>query len=186
MGFYLILIEEDTRRAVELTDDDTLRPIDDEGPIVGHQGNFTEIDLLFLHRFDAPRPSLFVNIPNDQSDGHLDRGRIGHPPQQALLHIIFGFGQSVTDEFKRGGLIKILDRKDGFKNGLEPEEFPFLRFHIGLKKFFIRPLLNFDEIRKFEDFFDLGKVLSVSSVDGNNHCHVNPSRMGKRLSFNYD
>jgi len=62
---------------------------------------------------------------------------------------------------------------------MEPEEFPFLRFHIGLKKFFIRPFLNLNEIRKVENFLDLGKVLSVSSVDGNNHCHVDPSRMEK-------
>ena len=40
------LSEEDTRRTVELRDDDTLGSVDNKGSLLGHVGNLTEINIL--------------------------------------------------------------------------------------------------------------------------------------------
>ena len=45
----VVLGKKDARRAMELGNDDALGTVDDEGAIVGHQGNFTHVDLLLLH-----------------------------------------------------------------------------------------------------------------------------------------
>jgi len=155
VGFDLILIEKDAWRTVELADDDPLRPVDDEGSILSHEGDFTKINLLFLHRLDALGFRLLVHIPDDQAHCHLDRGRIGHSPQKTFFHIIFRFGETVTDKFKRSGFIEIFDRKDSFKNSMKTDSFPLLRIHIGLQELFVGSFLNFNQIGDVQNLFDL-------------------------------
>ena len=48
-----VVIEEHTRRTVQLGDDDALGAVDDEGAVIGHQRNFPHVDFLLtnlLHR----------------------------------------------------------------------------------------------------------------------------------------
>ena len=48
MGLALVVLEEHTRRAMQLRNDHPLRTVDDEGTFSGHQGHFTHVDLLLL------------------------------------------------------------------------------------------------------------------------------------------
>src|SRR4030043_513716 len=155
VGLDLILIEKDARRTVELADDDPLRPVDDEGSILCHERDFTKINLLLLHRLDALGFRLLVHIPDDQAYRHLDRGRIGHSPQKAFFHIIFRFGETETDKFKRSSFIEIFDRKDSFKNSLKTGSFPLLWIHIGLQELFVGSFLNFNQIGDVQNLLDL-------------------------------
>ncbi len=155
MRFDLVLIKKDPGGAMELADDHPFRPIDNECPILRHQGNFTEIDLLLLHRLDALGFRLLIHVPNDQADGHLDWSSVGHSPEETLLHVILGLGQPVADKFERSRLIKIFDRENSLKDSLKSDRFPFLRIRIGLQKFFVGSLLNLDQVGDIKHLFDL-------------------------------
>ena len=52
MGLALVVIEEHTRRAVQLGDDDALGAVDDEGAVVGHERQFAHVDFLLLDVLD--------------------------------------------------------------------------------------------------------------------------------------
>ena len=81
-----LLREEDARRTVELGDDDALGSVDDEGAVLGHQGDVAEEDLLFLgvaHRLDA---GVRVLVVDEEPEGDLQRHGVGHAPLLALRH----------------------------------------------------------------------------------------------------
>ncbi len=63
MGLALVVIEENTGRTVQLTDNDPLGTVDDKCTIFGHQRDFAEIDLLFLDIADRLYTGLLVDIP---------------------------------------------------------------------------------------------------------------------------
>ena len=82
--------EEDARRAVELRDDDALRPVDDEGAVVRHEGDVAEVDLLLLDVPDRPLlrgalPRRGVLLVEDlEAERHLERHGVGEPALLAL------------------------------------------------------------------------------------------------------
>ena len=154
MGFDLILVEKDAGGAMKLADDHPFCAIDDKCSILRHQRDFAKIDFLLLNGFDASDFGLFIHIPDDESNRHLNGCGIRHAPQETLVHIVFGLRQAITDEFKRSRFVKVLNWKDGLKDRLKPGGLPFFRIHVRLQKFFIRPFLNFDQIRDFQDLLD--------------------------------
>ncbi len=81
-------VEERARRSMELRDDDALGPVDDEGPVVGHQWDITEVDFLLLDVPDRLDPGLGVLIPDDETDGHLQRHGIGHAALLTLFDVV--------------------------------------------------------------------------------------------------
>jgi hypothetical protein len=52
MGTALVVFEEGPGRAMKLRDDNPLGPVDHEGSVARHQGDFAEIDFLFLDVLD--------------------------------------------------------------------------------------------------------------------------------------
>jgi hypothetical protein len=50
-----VMLEEDTRRTVQLGNDDPLGPVDDEGPVGRHERNFAHVDFLLLDFLDCIR-----------------------------------------------------------------------------------------------------------------------------------
>src|SRR6516162_954265 len=71
MGFSLVVFKENSRRAMQLADDNSLGSVDHERTVLGHQGDLTKVDFLLLHIFDAARAALRVDIPQDQLYSHL-------------------------------------------------------------------------------------------------------------------
>src|SRR5690606_1394398 len=53
MGFTLVVIEKHTGGAVELGNNYPLSTIDNEGTVIGHQWDFSHIDILFLDVFNG-------------------------------------------------------------------------------------------------------------------------------------
>ncbi len=99
-GMSPLLREEDARRPVELGDNDALRAVDDEGAVVRHQGDVSEVDLLLL---DVPnRPLLRGALPRRgvllvedlQPERHLERDGVSEPALLALGH---GEGKAELD-----------------------------------------------------------------------------------------
>ncbi len=73
---------------MQLTDDDPLSPVDDEGAILAHQGNVAKENLLLLHIAQAFHASLGVLVINLEPDSHLERSRVGHAAFFALGLVI--------------------------------------------------------------------------------------------------
>ena len=81
-------MEERARRTVELRDDDPLGSVDDEGAVVGHQGDVTEIDFLFLDVADRPGVRVGILVPDDKPDGDLQGHGVRHAALLALLDVV--------------------------------------------------------------------------------------------------
>src|SRR6185503_6915590 len=81
--------EENTRRAMQLGNDDALSSIDDESAVIGHQRNFAKEDFFFLdiaNRFDV---GVGVFVVNREPDFHFQRHAVTHAALLALLLIVF-------------------------------------------------------------------------------------------------
>ena len=164
MRLALVMVEKDPRRPVELADDNPLRAVDNESPVVGHQRHLAEIDFLFLHIADASCVRFRVPIPDHQLNGHLHGSGKSHPSLAALVHIVFGITYLVLDEFKRRRLIEILDGKDALEYGLQPDLMALLVGDHGLEEVLIGLFLDIDKIGYIDDLFDFRKVLPQSSA----------------------
>ena len=84
----LRLREEDARRAVELADDDPLRAVDDEGPVLRHQRDVAVVDLLLLDVADGLGAGLRVLVPDHEADRDLEGDGERHAPLLALVHVV--------------------------------------------------------------------------------------------------
>ena len=80
--------EEDAGRPVELAHDDPLRPVDDEGAVLRHQGDVAVVDLLLLDVADGLGPRLRVLVPHHEADRDLQGHREGHAPLLALVDVV--------------------------------------------------------------------------------------------------
>ena len=81
-------VEERARRAVQLRDDDALGAVDDERAVVGHQRDVAEVDLLLLDVADGLDAGLGVLVPDDETDGDLERHGVGHAALLALVDVV--------------------------------------------------------------------------------------------------
>ena len=66
VGAPLVVLEEGTRRAMELRDDDPLRPVDDERSVGRHQRDLAKVDLLLFDVVNRTRAGLLVRVEDDQ------------------------------------------------------------------------------------------------------------------------
>ncbi len=86
MGLTFVVIEEHTWRPVHLAYDYALGSVHNERPLIGHQRDIPEIDLLFFDFLDRLGAGIFVNIKHDELQAHLQRRGIC----QISLHTLFG------------------------------------------------------------------------------------------------
>ena len=87
----LSAFEENSRRAMQLRNNDPLSAVDDECAVVSHQWNFTKEDFFFFNvanRFDV-RVGVFV--VNGKTDLDLQRHAVAHAALLAFLLIVFVF-----------------------------------------------------------------------------------------------
>ena len=64
MGLAAVMLEEHAGRAVQLTHDDALSPVDDKGTGIRHERDFAHVDFLFFHFLDVAG----IAIQNHQTD----------------------------------------------------------------------------------------------------------------------
>src|SRR5580692_9150459 len=117
---------------MKLTDNNAFSSIDDKRTVGCHERNFSQVNFLFFNITNASGLSLLVYIENDETKGHLDRRSKGHPTLATFVHIVLWGFQSITDELKACRVVKIRNRKYGFKNTVKPDGFPFIRVDIFL------------------------------------------------------
>src|SRR5439155_3229767 len=76
------------RRAVQLRDDDALGAVDDERAVLRHQRNVAEVNLLLLDVADGLHAGLGILVPDDETDGDLQRHGVGHAALLALVDVV--------------------------------------------------------------------------------------------------
>lgn len=145
VGLATVVIEEHARRTVQLGDDDTLSTVDDEGTVLGHQGDFPHVDFLLLDVLDRFVRRLFVE--NDQAHFHPQRNREGHAAQNALLDIECRVAEAIADVFQRC-IAGIADnRENGFEGRMQADVAELIFGRSRLQEFAIRIQLDGQKIR---------------------------------------
>ncbi len=94
-------VEIRSRRPYQLTNDDSLSPVDDESACFGHQREISHEDFLLLD---------LAGIVVDQPHLHLERSRVRHIPLFALVLCVLGRPERVSGELEGKVSREILHR----------------------------------------------------------------------------
>ncbi|MDT4829235.1 hypothetical protein FQZ97_626500 [compost metagenome] len=158
VGLATVVVEEHARGAVQLGDDDALGTVDDEGTVLGHQGDFPHVDFLFLDVLDRFVRRFFVE--NDQAHFHAQRDGEGHAAQHALLHVECRLAQAIADVFQ-GCVAGIADnRENGLEGRMQTDVTDLILACACLQEFAIGIQLDGQQIRHIHDVRQLAKVLA--------------------------
>ena len=160
----LVVVEENSRRSMQLRDDDALGTVDHEGPVLGHQGNLPEVHFLLFDVLDRARAGLLVDVPDHELNRDLEGRRVGHAAFMALLHAVLRIPEVVADELQRGRLVEVLDREHRFEHALQAGVLTLVWRGTVLQKLGVRQLLNLDEIRNIDDSVDLPEIPPQAEV----------------------
>ena len=164
MRLALVVIVEHAGAAVQLADHDALGAVDDEGPVVGHEWDLAEEDLLLLDVADGLRPGVLIGVPDDQTHRHLDGGREGHAALAALVDVVLRLVERVADKLDGRCLGEVLNRKDALEHALQTDVLALLDRNVLLQKLLVTLLLDVDEIRDLDDLADFGEALACSEI----------------------
>ncbi len=156
----LVVVEEHPGRALELGHHDPLGAVDDEGALLGHQGQLAEVDLLLPDLAYGLGLGLLVVVDDLEPQGDLERDREGHPAVVALLDRVLGIAEVVAVELQRGVPVVVLDREDRLEDRLQPVLVAPLGRDLLLEKLLVGLLLDLDEVRDLDDRRDLAEVLT--------------------------
>ena len=74
---------------MQLTDNHAFRAINDEYPVVGHQGEIPEVDLLLFDVANGLDFRIAVLVPHHQTNRHLQGSGISHAPLLAFADVVF-------------------------------------------------------------------------------------------------
>ena len=80
--------EKDSWAAVQLADDDTLGAVDDEGTVVGHERDFTEVNFLLLDVANCLGAGFRIFVEDRQADDDLQGRSVGHAAFLALRNVV--------------------------------------------------------------------------------------------------
>ena len=202
-------VEEGARRPVQLRHDDALGAVDDERPVIGHQRDVAEVDLLLLDVADGLGARLGVLVPDHQADRHLERDRIRHPALEALVDVVLEVerhaaptdlvdqatslvtpsalvpvADRVLDELQRGVLAEVRDREDRLEDGLQADVLALGRQRVHLQEAVVGLLLDLDQVGNRDGRPDLGKVDALA-VDVLGQAAAHTSRF-PRVRFRHE
>ncbi len=85
MRLAAIVIEENAWRPVQLRHDDALGTVDHERSVLGHEWNFTHVNVLFLYVLNGLRAGLF--IINNEADFDSERAGISCAAQHTFINV---------------------------------------------------------------------------------------------------
>ena len=157
----LVMVNEQTGRAVQLAHHHPLGAIDNEGAVLGHQRQGAEINLLLLDVPDGLGLGIRTQIVDHQAHPYLHGHFKGHAPLLAFVHVVLGVSQAVLDELQGADAGKIPDGKDALEDSLEAVVRARSRFHIFLQETMVGLFLHLDEIRNVHHPLDLAEIFAV-------------------------
>ena len=143
---------------MQLGHDDALGTVDDEGTVLGHQGDFPHVDFLLLDVLDRFVRRFFVE--NDQSHFDAQRDGEGNAAQHAFFDIKGRFTQAIAYVFQ-GGIAGIADdRENGLEGRMKANVAELVFACPRLQEFAIRIQLDGQEVRHIHHVRQLAKVLA--------------------------
>ncbi len=153
-----VVVEEHTRRTVQLGYDHTLGTVDNEGTVFSHQGDFTHVDFLLFDVLDRFIRRFLVE--DDQAHLHPQRDREGHTAQDTFLHIESRLAQAIADVLQ-GSIAGVADdREYRFEGRMQTDVAELILGCSRLQEFAIRIQLDGQEVRHIHDVRQLAKVLA--------------------------
>ena len=162
MRLATVVVEEHARATVQLAHHDALGAVDDERTGLRHQRDFAEVHLLLLDVADDAFRA--IRVVNDELRGHLDRRGVGHPSLAAFVDVVFGPIQQVGNEDQLAGPIEVANWKDALEHALQTDVFAVVRRHVGLEELVVARLLDVDQARNPDHFFDAAQIRTVPKV----------------------
>jgi hypothetical protein len=168
MALAFVMVEENTRRAVHLRDDDAFGAVDDERAVHRHERHVAHVDVLFLDVLDRLRAGLRIDIEHDQAQRDLQRRGIGHAPLPALVNVVLRRFENVFDELEQRDAGEIGNRKDRAEDRLQPFVQTAAFRLLDHQKLVVGSLLHFDQVRHFRDLADMSEKLpnALSAGEG--------------------
>ena len=147
-------LKRDARRAVQLRNDDALRAIDDERALRRHQRQFAHENLFFLGAL-----AFFLEQERD-----VKRRAVGQAFAQAFEPVHLRLADFVGIVIELAFAVVALDGKHFPENRFQAGVlvWRFLGVGVGLQKFRVGIRLQFNHVRRRDDFFDLAEVDSFS------------------------
>ncbi len=130
-----------------------LGAIDDEGSALGHHGDLTHVDLFVLDEVFFAKAELHV-------EGH----RIGDALANALDLGVLGVAEGVGDVFEDEAAIVGFDGEHLAENGLKTLGLALFLGDTLLEEIEIRRDLDFDQVRRNNDFTEFAEVDAVRLI----------------------
>ena len=81
---------------MQLRHDDTLGAVDDEGAVVGHERQLTEVHLLLAHVLDGLLGAGGFLVEDDEANLDAQRRGIGEATELALLDVEYGVTEAIA------------------------------------------------------------------------------------------
>ena len=156
-----VVVDEQTRGAVQLAHHHPLGAVDDKGAVFRHQGQGAEIDLLLLDVPNGLGLGFRAHLVDHQAHPDLHGDFKGHAPLLAFVHVVLGVRQAVLHELQGTGAGEIPDGKDAFKDPLEPEVQAGRGFHVFLQETVVGLLLHLNEIGDVHYPFNLAEIFAI-------------------------
>ena len=97
-----------------------------------------------------------------EQEGDVQRRAVGQAFAQAFQPVHLGLADLVGVEIEHALPVVALDGEDLGENGLQPEVLPLGRRHLRLQELLVGIGLQFDQVRRSDDFFDFAEINSFS------------------------
>eukprot|EP00042_Codosiga_hollandica_P059795 m.920339 g.920339 ORF g.920339 m.920339 type:complete len:594 (-) comp63583_c0_seq1:122-1903(-) len=159
VGLALVVLEEHARRTVQLRHDDALGTVDDETAVVGHQGHFAHVDLLFLDLLDGLRLGRLTVI-DDHLQARAHGGCVGQPPLLALTGVERRLGDVELEELHLDKTVVRNNRERREESRLKPFGLAFGGGHVLLQEGHVAVLLHGQQIGNVENALALAEALA--------------------------
>ena len=175
MGLALVVVEEDTRRAMHLADDHALGAVDNEGAIAGHERHVAHVDILLLDVADRARTAVLVEVPDHQAQGDLQGHGEGDAALLAFLDVVLRLLQLIVHELQFGAAGGVLDGEDRLEDLLQAQDGAIGSSAAPLQELVIGVLLHLDQVRQRCDLGNASVTLAQALTTGKRPLHGPPS-----------
>ena len=174
MRFAAVVIEEHAGAAVQLRDDDALGAVHHEGPVVGHQRQFAEIDLLFTDVLDGLVGACGFLVVHHEAHLHAQRRRVREATQLALLHVETGLTKAVGDVLQTRVARVAGDRENALEGRMQTHVRARFLGLVLLEELAVGIELDGEQVRRLEDAALLAVVLADALLRGEGISHRTP------------
>ena len=158
MALAFVVIEEHTGRTVELRNDNPLSTVDDEGTVLGHQGDLPHVDFLLFDVFDGLVRR--VAIVDDQANLDTQRSGIGHATQLTLFDIERWRTETVAHVLQGRIAGEALDREHGLERRVQANLVALVGRTILLEKVVVGIKLDGQQVRHIHHLGQFAEILA--------------------------